>query len=90
MTADAARRLGVTQAELAYDPQALVRGIGSGSIALRLHRFDSIHVGGDRIAPMQIGVGEVQIGTFDMILGLDYLRQHKIWVSYRTSEISVQ
>jgi predicted aspartyl protease len=90
MTTDAALRLGVAQAELAYDPQVLVRGIGAGSIAVRLHRFDSINVGGDRIAPMQIGVGEVQFRTLDLILGLDYLRQHKIWVSYRTSEIFVQ
>ena len=90
MTTDAARRLGVDEIELAYDPQVLVRGVGPGSIALRLHRFDSIKIGGDQIAPMQIGVGEVQFGALDLILGLDYLRQHRIWVSYRTSQISVQ
>jgi predicted aspartyl protease len=90
MTTDAARRLGVAQTELAYDPEVLVRGVGAGNIALRLHRFNSINVGGERIAPMQIGVGELQIGTLDMILGLDYLLQHKVWASYRTHEISIQ
>jgi predicted aspartyl protease len=90
MTTDAARRLGVAQTELAYDPEVLVHGVGSGTIALRLHRFNSINVGGDQIASMQIGVGEFQIRTLDMILGLDYLRQHKVWVSYRTREISIQ
>lgn len=90
MTTDAALRLGVTEAALAGDSRVLVRGIGPDSIAVRLHRFDSVSVGGDRIAPMQIGVGEVQFGTLDLILGLDYLRQHKIWVTYRNSAIYVQ
>jgi hypothetical protein len=30
-------------------------------------------------------VGEIQIGLEDMILGLDYLRSHRVWVSYRTA-----
>ena len=87
---DVAQRLGVTSAEIATDPQILVRGIGTGRVSVRLHRFNTLDVGGDRTVAPEIGVGEIQIGSADMILGLDYLRSHKVWVSYRTGQIFVQ
>lgn len=87
---DAAERLGVTSAGMAVDPQILVRGIGTGRVSVRLHRFSTLDVGGDRTVAPEIGVGEIQIGSADMILGLDYLRSHRVWVSYRTGQIFVQ
>jgi predicted aspartyl protease len=87
---DAAQRLGVTSADMVADTQILVRGIGTGRVGVRLHRFNTLDVGGDRTVAPEIGVGEIQIGSEDMILGLDYLRGHRVWVSYRTGQIFVQ
>src|SRR5215472_15179280 len=86
----AARRLGVAPADMASDPQLLVHGIGSGTVSVRLHRFNTLDVGQTRTAAPEIGVGEIQIGPDDMILGLDYLRSHRLWVSYQTGRIFVQ
>ena len=59
-------------------------------IKVRVHRFDSLTVGGQRLAGAQIGVGDSQLRAPDMMLGLDYLRSRRVWVSYRTSRIFVQ
>jgi predicted aspartyl protease len=87
---DAAQRLGVTQAELAADPDVLVRGIDGNAIRVRIHRLGSLSVGGDRFIAPELGVGEVQLGSHDMLLGLDYLRSRRVWVSYRSEQMFVQ
>ena len=66
---DAAQRLGVTAADMAADPQILVRGIGTGRVSVRLHRFNTLDVGGDRTVAPEIGVGEIQIGSEEVISG---------------------
>jgi hypothetical protein len=86
----AALRLGIGPADMASDPQLLVRGIGSGTVSVRLHHFNTLDVGEGRTPAPEIGVGEIQIEPDDMILGLDYLRSHKVWVSYRTKRVFVQ
>ena len=87
---DAAQRLGVTSADMATDPQILVRGIGTGRVGVRLHQFPYPRYWWRPGRLPEIGVGGVQIGLEDMILGLDYLRSHRVWVSYRTAQIFVQ
>ena len=87
---DAARRLGVTQAALSADPAVMVRGVDGGVIGVRMHRFSALDVGGATIPAPLIGVGDSQLGTVEMILGLDYLRGRRVWVSYRTGQIFVQ
>jgi predicted aspartyl protease len=87
---DAARRAGVTQKALAADPYVLVRGVDGGAISVRVHRFSFLSVGDDRITAPQIGVGEMRLGAPEMLLGLDYLRSRRVWVSYRTEQIFVQ
>jgi predicted aspartyl protease len=90
MQADAARRLGVTGAALAADPGARARGVDGAVIGLHSHRFASFSLGGEEIAHAQIGVAAFQLDTADMLLGMDYLRTHRVWVSYRTGELSIQ
>ena len=59
-------------------------------ISVRIYRFRSLSVGEDRITSPHIGVGEGQLGSVEMLLGLDYLRSQRVWVSYRIEQIFVQ
>ena len=52
----------------------LVHGIDGGSISVRIHRFNFMSIGQDQIASPPIGIGESQLVSLEMILGLDYLR----------------
>ena len=38
----------------------------------------------------QIGIGDSQLVSPEMILGLDYLRGRKIWIAYRVRKIFMQ
>jgi predicted aspartyl protease len=85
-----ARRLGVTQAALAADPEVSVHGADGGSINVRIHRFGTVGAGNYQIANPQIGVGESQLISPEMLLGLDYLRNRRVWISYRAERVFIQ
>ncbi len=90
LRADAAQRLGVTGASLAGDPDITVRGVGSGVVGVRMHRFDAVTVGAMPIGAVPIAVGEAEFGSADMLLGLDFLRARRVWLSYRIGLLFVQ
>jgi predicted aspartyl protease len=90
LQAEAARRAGVSQAALAADGTAIARGIDGGAIALHMHRFGAMTVGGLRIDRPEIGVADFQIQSADMLLGADYLRSRRVWIAYRTGQLFVQ
>jgi hypothetical protein len=90
MPTSVAQRLGVTQMAMREDPLALVSDIDRGIISIRIHRFGVLRVDDTRIIAPLIGVGEMQFGSSEMLLGLDFLRSHRVWVSYRTRRMFVQ
>jgi Aspartyl protease len=85
---EAARRIGV--GTISGDPAALVHGFDGGSISVRIHRFQFMSTGQDQITSPQIGIGESQLVSPEMILGLDYLRGWRIWIAYRARKIFMQ
>jgi predicted aspartyl protease len=87
---DAARRLGVTSSELGRDARVAVHDAGRGSTTARMHRFDMLTVGQEQVRNPLIGVADFKPATGEMVLGLDYLRDHRVWVSYRTGQLFVQ
>jgi predicted aspartyl protease len=87
---DTARRLGVTSSELGRDARVAVHDGGRGSTSTRMHRFDTLTVGQEQVKNPLIGVANFQPATGDMVLGLDYLRDHRVWVSYRTGHLFIQ
>ena len=50
------------------DPAVLVHGIDGGSINVRIHRFQFMSIGQDQITSPQIGIGESQLVSPEMIL----------------------
>jgi len=57
-------------------------------VQIRVHRFDSLRIAGETFNNWPILVGPLPGGT-DMLLGADYLRNHRMWLSYATSRVFV-
>jgi predicted aspartyl protease len=89
LQANAARRLGVTSAQLSADTTIAAHGVGGGAAQARLHRFGAIIVGQDRVVGPRIGVADFPLETGEMVLSLDYLADRHVWVSYRTGQVFI-
>jgi hypothetical protein len=89
LQSNAARRLGVTSAQLSADTNIAAHGVGDGAVQARLHRFGAMIVGQDRVVGPRIGVADFPLETAEMVLGLDYLADHRVWVSYRTGQVFI-
>jgi predicted aspartyl protease len=77
-----ARAMGITDAVLARDPPMQTRGFGAGRLASRIHRFDNLAVGNIGLRNPEIVVTELRLRGIDLILGMDFLRSRRVWLSY--------
>ncbi len=82
----AGREGGATDASMAADPTTIGTGIDGNRNPMRLHRFDSLQVGPERFAPALLAVGDTGV----TLLGADYLRGHRVWISYPHQVLYVQ
>ncbi len=82
----AGRSGGATDASMATDPATIGTGIDGNRNPMRLHRFDSLQVGPERFAPAVLEVGDTGV----TLLGADYLRSHRVWISYPHQVLYVQ
>jgi len=85
----AAKRLGVTQAMLAQE----MKGEGFGAAGVNFHRavhtFHSMEIAGDRFDSPKLSVLDRDLNGADMLLGLDWLRQHHVLISFRRRQLLV-
>ena len=72
---------------MAADSEVPIHGIAGSTIMVRLHRFGSMRIGNDQIDGPEIGVGDSQLISPEMIIGRDYVRSRRIWISYRTGQV---
>lgn len=85
LTEAAARRLG-----LDGPPSANVaRGIDGSPQPVRHTRVATLQVGGHVMNDQPVSVAPMDLGGGDMLLGLDFLKQRRIWLSYRTGRMAV-
>ena len=73
----------------ANDPAVAVRGANPGVSSQRVHRFTEVGIGEDRFPAPIFLVGGLQSGEWDMLLGSDYLRRKRVWLSYATGQIFI-
>ena len=86
----AARAAGVDAAALKNDLEGTSTGTRGAAVASHRHRFDSLTIGSTRFAGPQIAVQDSDLGAFDMLLGMDYLRTRTIWLSYATGRLFIR
>ena len=88
VTRAAAIRLGLTPAALKSAPEVLVTGVGDIKASLPYHTFETVAAAGLKSGPLKFVV--LKSGESDVLLGLDFLRSNRLWISYATRTIFVQ
>jgi hypothetical protein len=89
ITRQAALRLGATEAALRADPASLMIGVGSQTQSYRLHEFGALMFGGAIWRAPKLMVGPLPPFLGDMLLGVDFLRRHRIWISWANGMVFV-
>ena len=81
--------LGVTGASLARDPVATLRGAAAEVVKSRAHRFTQLDIDGEVLRDPVIVVASLGLQDADLVLGADFLRSRRVWLSYRSHLIFV-
>ncbi len=90
VTAPGMVRLGLTPEILAQDPAGMAAGIGPAAVPMRRHRFAEMRVGRDVTRDPALWVAPVRLAPIvDMLLGADWLRSRRVWLSFATKQIFV-
>lgn len=88
VTAPGLARLGLTEAALAADPAATLRGVGPNAVPARAHRFARLRVGpAVTDAPVLLAAPIRPAPTADLILGADWLAGRRLWISFTTRQV---
>lgn len=87
LDATSALAIGVTGAALDRDPVANLRGAGSEVVQSRAHRFARLEIGGETLRDRVIIVTSLRLQDADLVLGIDFLRLRRVWLSYGSHQI---
>ncbi|HVC58973.1 MAG TPA: retropepsin-like aspartic protease [Acetobacteraceae bacterium] len=84
-----ARRLGLSAASLATDRTIIAHGAGPRPLAVHVHRFRELQVGNARIEAPTLAVVPNDRAVGDALLGGDFLRGRRVWLSFATRRLFV-
>lgn len=85
----AAQAAGVTPAMLARDPPAALAVVGPDQLTARVHRFREISLGAEAYPNPVLPVIAFPSPAMDGLLGMNYLRRNRIWLSYASGQVFV-
>jgi predicted aspartyl protease len=88
--ADSAAAVGVTGAVLARDPVTTLRGAAAEIVKSRAHRFAELQIDGESLRDQTIMVAKLGLQDADLVLGADFLRWQRVWLSYRSHRIFLE
>ena len=89
LSTQAALALGVGATVLARDRVATVRGAAAEQLAAHVLRFSQLEIGTETIRNPEIIVTDVRLSDADLVLGIDFLRPRRIWLSYGSQQIFI-
>lgn len=84
-----AHRAGVYADQLKADMSLSSRGIDRHSFQVKLHRFERLQIGDDVFINPVLAVAAMQTEG-DALLGADFLRHNRVWISNRDEKIYIQ
>jgi predicted aspartyl protease len=90
LDADSAAALGVTGAALARDPVATLRGAAAEMVKSHVHRFAELEIDGEMLRDQVIVVTRLGLQDADLVLGADFLRWQRVWLSYKSHLIFLE
>jgi predicted aspartyl protease len=82
LTQKSALALGITRETLERDPSITTKDAAGTLLTSHVHRFANLMVGSEVIHNPALVVTNVNLEDADVILGLDFLRFRRIWLSY--------
>jgi hypothetical protein len=82
-------RIGLTSTELNAGRSVSVRSAGAGAVSARLHRFAEFQLGQEVRRNPTFLVGPLRTDA-DGLLGADYMRTHRVWLSFAGWAVTVQ
>jgi predicted aspartyl protease len=85
LTQEAGRRLGLRAPVSANT----ARGVDGELLPLQHVRVREMVVGDDVRHDVPVSISPLQLGRADMLLGLDYLRTRRVWISYATGQLAI-
>ncbi len=88
--AGAAARMGLGAAQLMGDPGGTARGVGANAPNYRRHRFRRLQVGPLGFDAPELNVSDARVSGIDMLIGLDLLRQNRMWLSHTAGAVFFQ
>jgi predicted aspartyl protease len=86
----AAAGAGAGRAALEADARAAYVGAGGVTVGARGHRFGTFSIGKAAFRNVRIAVQDRDFAPFDMLLGVDFLRSRRVWLSYATRQVFIQ
>jgi predicted aspartyl protease len=84
-----AERLGLSAAALEADRRIVVHGAAPQPLAVHVHRFRELRVGDARVESPRLAVVPRSNGLGDGLLGGDFLRGRRVWLSLATRRLFV-
>ncbi len=87
LSTGAALGLGVTTALLAHDRAATLRGAAGEQVNGRVHQFARLSIGVEEVHNPEMIVTDLRLSDADLVLGMDFLKPRRIWLSYGSQQI---
>jgi predicted aspartyl protease len=84
-----AQAAGVGPAALARDPPTELAVVGPDRVTARVHRFGQLRLGSETYDAPVLPVIALPQGGLDGLLGMNYLRRHRVWLSYASGRVFV-
>ena len=85
-----AAAVGVTGTTLAQDPVTTLRGAAAEMVKSRAHRFAELQIDGQSLRDQTIMVAKLGLQDADLVLGADFLRWQRVWLSYRSHRVFLE
>ena len=89
VTARTAQASGTTAETLSGTARSVVWGVGPDTASQRRHRFQSVVIGLESIPRPTLSVADMPAHVPDMLIGVGYARNHRLWVSYASRRMFV-
>jgi predicted aspartyl protease len=83
----AALALGINEAALLRDRATVTLGAAAERLNSHVHRFSRMEIGEEVVHNPQLVVTDIKLGDADLVLGIDFLGSHRIWLSYGSQQI---
>jgi len=84
-----AERAGVSHQALAADPVIILHGASPQPARVPIHQFHTMRIGPDQIVDPRLAVIPQVGGLGDGLLGADFIRGRRIWLSFATGRLFI-